>query len=492
MIDGDHDGERLLDRVRDTYAKFCILPSRDALHGVTLWTVATHLVAEFHFAPRLVVRSAEKRSGKTRLLEVAAELVPDKPLRIANATLAYVFRALADDPPPTVLFDEADTVFGTKKVAENNEELRALLNAGFQRGTPIGRTVGPQHTPTKFDTFAFVALAGIGRMPDTIEDRGVVVQMRRRKPSERVSPYRVRRDGPDLNAIRDWIAEWAEQIRGKIHYYEPGNLGVEDRAADVWEPLIAVADMAGGHWPATSRDAATALVAQAAEDDAIDSTNVRLLSDIRDVFAGLPGVTFLKSDALCHKLHELTDSPWKQYDLNPSKLGHRLREYQIKTGRNAAGNERGYRIDDMRDAFERYLPRPEQDNVTPLPADKASEGVRSRQNGLGQRERSDAFVASDTFKASDVFKASEEKPRSNDFLTPLMPSDAFTAHSATPSPAAMPQTRHLTPVAGTPTRSRSKPPLCPRCQRAPARSDTGLCDFCASKQLANRGGSTTE
>ena len=233
----DHDGERLFDRVFDAYVKFCILPSPHALVAVVLWTIATHLAAEFHFAPRLVVRSAEKRSGKTRLLEVAAELVPEKPIRMANATLAYVFRKLASKPPPTILFDEADTVFGSKKVAEQNEELRALFNAGFQRGTPIGRTVGPQHVPTEFSTFAFAALAGIGRMPDTIEDRAVVVQMRRRKRSEKVSPYRARRDAPDLQNIRNWIAEWAEQVRAEIRYHEPANLGVEDRAADVWEPL---------------------------------------------------------------------------------------------------------------------------------------------------------------------------------------------------------------------------------------------------------------
>ena len=140
---------------------------------------------------------------------------------MANATLAYVFRAMADDPPPTILFDEADTVFGTKKVAEQHEDLRALFNAGFQRGTPIGRTVGPQHVPTEFEVFAFAALAGIGRMPDTIEDRGVVIAMRRRKQSERVSPYRARRDSPPLHDLRDRLALWADQIRAKIRDHEP-------------------------------------------------------------------------------------------------------------------------------------------------------------------------------------------------------------------------------------------------------------------------------
>lgn len=455
----NHDGEQVLNRVRDAYTKYTIFPSVHALVAVVLWTVAAHLVSEFHFAPRLVVRSAEKRSGKTRLLEIAAELVPEKPIRIANATLAYVFRALASDPPPTVLFDEADTVFGTKKVAENNEELRALLNAGFQRGTPIGRTVGPQHLPTEFDTFAFAALAGIGRMPDTIEDRAVVVQMRRRKRSESVSPYRARRDSPDLHDIREWVAEWAEQVRSTIRYHEPAELGVEDRAADVWESLIAVADMAGGHWPKTARRAARALVAQAVEDDAADSPNVGLLLDIRDVFNDLPGVTFLKSDALCIKLHEIADSPWKQFDLNPSKLGRRLREYQIKTGHNAAGNERGYRLEDFQDGFERYLPPPKLKVADGTSGAKPSEAVRSRQYGPEQGERSDTLKPSDTFEVSEESKPSDEKSTSSGILTG---SDGFGRHT-------------------------DRKPLCEECCRAPARPNNRFCDFCALKTSKQKG-----
>jgi hypothetical protein len=199
------------------------------------------------------------------------------------------------------------------------------------------------------------------------------------------------------------------------------------------------------------------MVAQAAEDDA-DSTNVRLLSDVRDVFADMPGVTFLKSDALCTKLHEITDAPWRQYDLNPSKLGRRLREYQIKTGwRDSYKTERGYRLDDFIDAFERYLPSPETDDGDGFPAGKPSEGVRSCRNGSDLYEQSDGFKSSDALKVSDTVNPSEQNSRPNSMRTP---SDSFGHHS-------------------------SRKPVCPGCSRAPARSDTGLCDLCtarASKQ----------
>ncbi|WP_334023613.1 DUF3631 domain-containing protein [Nocardia terpenica] len=335
-----------------------------------------------------MVRSPEKRSGKSRLLEVVDPLVHE-PLRAVNATVAYIFRSLAADPPPTLLFDEADTVFGSKKVAEQNEDLRGLLNAGFQRGLPFGRTVGPNHRPVQFETFAMAALAGIGRMPDTIEDRAVVVVMRRRKPTEVVQPYRTRRDRPRLAALHERLRTWADSIREELTGYEPEHLGVEDRAADVWEPLIAVADQAGGDWPTRSRAAAVAMVAEAADAEGAESLNARLLDDIRTVFAD-EKVMFIKSAQLCERLCGLEESPWKGLELNPSKLGRRLREYGITTGfADYRKTERGYRLSTFTDAFDRYLPAP-----------KVSGGVHAARNDVELHQYPDTLENLDTFKAS--------------------------------------------------------------------------------------------
>ena len=139
-------GPELMRDLKATIARYCVLPTESALIAVTLYAAYTHLSDSFDYAPRMVVRSAMKRSGKSRLLEVLAELV-HQPLQTINATVPYIFRSLSDQDPPTLIFDEADTVFGTKAKAEANEDLRGLLNAGFRRGQTVGRTVGPMHTP---------------------------------------------------------------------------------------------------------------------------------------------------------------------------------------------------------------------------------------------------------------------------------------------------------------------------------------------------------
>ena len=343
----------VLDEVRQTIQKYCVLPSEDALVAVTLWTAATHLVDEFDHAPRLVVRSPEKRSGKSRLTVDVIGAMVSNPLLTVNASTPYIFRQLDGDVLPTLIIDEADTIFGTKIKAEQNEDLRGLLNAGFQRGLSFGRTVGPTHTPTDFPTFAMAALAGIKRLPDTIEDRAVVVPMQRRTAGESVAKYRNRRDGPLLAQVRDRLGDWAEQIREQIRDHIPEDLGVDDRPADVWEPLVAVADMAGGEWPEAARLAARRMTSEAAVEDQDDSDSLQLLRDIRSVLV----VDKIKSVDLCRLLRDLEESPWDEERLSPPTLGRKLSPFGLKTRQEPTGKRHRYfHREDFEKVFARYIP----------------------------------------------------------------------------------------------------------------------------------------
>ena len=211
------------------------------------------------------------------------------------------------------------TRYSGRKAAENNDDLRALINAGFERNAPAGRTVGPTHIPTDFNTFAMVALAGIGRMPDTIEDRAVVVMMmKRRTADEPVHPYRLRPDQPDVHKLRDRLAEWVDTVRDRAGAEYP-ELPIEDRAADLWEPLVSVAELAGGDWPELARAAAKVLTDTSADDDA-RSFNVLLLNDIEALFDDVAD-GFIKSADLCKRLRGLDESPWSDIELTPIEAG---------------------------------------------------------------------------------------------------------------------------------------------------------------------------
>jgi hypothetical protein len=163
------DGALILSQLRAALTRYVILPSAEAAVAVALWIAATHAQAAWQHAPRLVIRAPEKRCGKSRLLDIV-EGTCHAPLITVNASPAAVYRAIGTDTPPTLLVDEADTIFGGKN-AEANEDLRGLLNAGHQRNRPAIRWDAGTRSLERIPTFAMAALAGIGAMPDTIEDR---------------------------------------------------------------------------------------------------------------------------------------------------------------------------------------------------------------------------------------------------------------------------------------------------------------------------------
>ncbi|GAA5025330.1 DUF3631 domain-containing protein [Terrabacter aeriphilus] len=351
----DEDPAGLLLSVERCLRRYCVLPSEHAYVAVALWVATTHVLPAFDYAPRLVARSAEKRSGESRLVEVVAGLV-HSPLRTVNVSAPYIFRSLGVDHPPTILLDEADALFGTKVKAEQNEDLRGLLNAGHQRGLTYGRCEGPNRVPTDFPTFAMALVAGIGSMPDTIEDRAVVLAMRRRKDSEVVSSFRQKRDGPGLETLRDRLHDWGEEAVSQLEGAEPTMPpGVDDRAADTWEPLLAVADCVGGDWPDRARAAATHFVLATEDDDQAQSIGVQLLADIRRVFEKFDD-SEISSHRLVHALEDDDAAPWGDMNLNPSKLGRHLARYGIRTGHTRDKSKRVYRREDFEDAWERYLP----------------------------------------------------------------------------------------------------------------------------------------
>ncbi len=352
-------GSELLGELRARIAQFVILPSQEALDAVTLWVAATHLQPAWQHAPRLAVVGPAKRCGKSRLLDVLTETVHE-PMLTINTTPAAVFRSITDEPP-TLLVDEADTIFGTPKQAEKNEEMRGLLNAGHQRNRYVTRVVGNDHTPHKFATFAMAALAGIGDLPDTIMDRSVVVRMRRRAEGESVKPFRSRRDIPALHDLRDRIAAWARPLLDEAADLEPV-MPVEDRAADTWEPLVIVADLAAGPWPRRARAACARMVATEVEAEEDQPGGARILADIRRVFAAQREPDSLPTDELLHQLRQDAESPWAEWGrggLTARDLAAMLREFGIKPGnvRLADGTQRkGYTRNKFLDPWRRYCP----------------------------------------------------------------------------------------------------------------------------------------
>ncbi len=350
-------GESLLTDVYGFLGRFVAYPSEEAHIAHTLWVAHAHGMDAWETTPRLAFLSPEPASGKTRALEITELLVPNPVLAI-NVTPTYLFRKVGDDEgKPTILFDEIDTVFGPK--AKDNEEIRGLLNAGHRRGSYAGRCLvkGKTVETEEIPAFSAVALAGLGGLPDTILSRSVIVRMKRRAPGEYVEPYRVRDHSPEGEALRERLAQWVASQLSALRDARPVMPeGIEDRDADVWEPLLAIADAAGGDWPGRARVAAVALVADSKRDT--PSLGVRLLKDIRAVFGD--STESISTSELIEGLVAIDEAPWRDLrggPLNARGLSQRLSQYQIASRniRNDGTVLKGYRREDFYDAWARYL-----------------------------------------------------------------------------------------------------------------------------------------
>ncbi len=354
------DGADVLNAVQTFLSRFVAYPSQHALVAHVLWIIHAWLMDAWESTPRIAFLSPEPGSGKSRALEVTEPLVP-RPVHAVNTTPAYLFRKVSDEAgPPTILFDEIDTVFGPK--AKDNEDIRGMLNAGHRKGAIAGRCVmrGKVVETEELPAYCAVALAGLDDLPDTIMTRAVVVRMRRRAPGEHVEPWRLRVNGPEAGQLRDRIADWAgaltEQLAGDFWPELPEQ--VTDRDADVWEALIAVADLAGGDWPERARGAAVALVA--ASKGRAPSLGVLLLRDIRTVF-GHDAAHELTTEQLLAGLNRMEEAPWSTIrrgeSLDGRGLSQRLGKYGIGSKLHAGERGlRGYTRAQFVDAWSRYLP----------------------------------------------------------------------------------------------------------------------------------------
>ncbi|MCW5891601.1 MAG: DUF3631 domain-containing protein [bacterium] len=361
----------LLDAIDDLVAMYVVMGAAERT-AVALWVAHCFVLDAFDVSPYLNVRSAEKRSGKTRLLEVLGELVPRR-WHAIQPTEAVLFRKIERDTP-TLLLDEVDAIF-KGPASERTEGLRAVLNSGYRRGVTVDRCVGKDKDRlASFHTFCPKVLAGIGTLPDTVADRSIPIVLSRRKKGEAVARFRLRDVTPQGAAIHTALEAWAatavEPLRAMMgNVVMPEVLG--DRAAEVWEPLVAVAELAGGDWPSRARAAAVDLNGAAPD---VESTGVQLLAAVAAIFAArktdrLFSVELL--DGLIGREGEPWGSWWGQ-DVDRRnirgpgyKLSRLLKPYDIAPKSIRVGTEHGsgYERTQFSDAFARYLAE-RSDNVT--------------------------------------------------------------------------------------------------------------------------------
>jgi hypothetical protein len=350
-------GAELLDRIAAFIQRFVALSEAQRII-ITLWVVHTHLLSAIDCTAYLAITSAEKQSGKTRLLEVLETIVAN-PWLTGRVTAAVLIRKI-DAAQPTLLLDESDAAFGGER--EYAEALRGVLNTGYRRGGKASCCVGKgAETNFKdFSTFCAKAIAGIGKLPDTVADRSIPIRLKRAvREDSAIQRFRRRDIDAEASALHSHIESFALAIAPKVTEARP-QLPDEltDRQQDAAEGLLAIADLAGGLWPAIARHALVQLCGEAQQAD--ESVGQRLLYDIRQIFDE-KDIDRTSSSELASCLAAIETSPWGEWTngraISPAKVARLLRPFGI-TSHSIRVDDRtpkGYEREDFEDAWKRYL-----------------------------------------------------------------------------------------------------------------------------------------
>ena len=377
----EESGAELLDDVEDFVLTYCSFACIEEADAIALWVVHTHVVDVFSTTPRLLITAPTIECGKSRVLESIEPLVLAARLAI-SVSGAYMFRTIGVRPV-TLLLDEYEALW--KDDSDHGQDLRAIIDAGYRKGQTVGRVVGSggELIPVDFPVFCPVALAGVGWVPESVRTRSIPIHMRRRGPDDVVQPY----DRDDVLAaaapIQRRIRGWAKRNRDRLDRHPELPAGVEDRPAELWRPLVAVAQLAGGTWP----DVATAACLRLVTCPVVDEDPVtQLLADIEAVFDGTdtvddegrptgPRVDTLFSTGLVERLNAREDWPWSSLQngrradpgLTPAGLAKRLKDFGVKPKTVRIGNDtaKGYWRAHFTDAWTRFartspLSRPSQ------------------------------------------------------------------------------------------------------------------------------------
>jgi Protein of unknown function (DUF3631)/Bifunctional DNA primase/polymerase, N-terminal len=345
------DGSELLEALAIAFEDHVVM-SRAAATAAALWIVHTYAHAAAVHSPLLGVTGPTKRVGKTTVLRLIKQLVPT-PLPAANVTAATVFRAI-EAWHPTLIIDEADAFLHDKG------ELRSVLDSGHERQFAfVLRCVGDEHEPTLFSTWCPKAVAFIGRLHPTLEDRMIKLELRRKTAAEKVK--RLSTDDP-FETLRRQCLRWTKDNLAALKDARPQMpKELNDRACDNWRPLFAIAEVAGGGWLTEARAAARAL--SAVDDD--ETYAIVLLGDLRKLFEdeAADGGKNLSSMRIVEKLAAMDDRPWPEFKngkpITPHGVARLLKGFKIKPRSVRHDDDEissGYKPEQFADAWKRYLP----------------------------------------------------------------------------------------------------------------------------------------
>lgn len=314
---------------------------------VALWIMKTWCFDAFKTAPVLAITALTKGAGKTQLLMLLKYLCRN-PLMASDITQAALFRII-EKKCPTVLIDEADTFL--------DKNLRGVLNASFNEGGTVIRCAGIDNDPTEYNVFCDKAIAGIGDLPETVQDRSIVIMLKRKPVTEYKEKLR-KIDKSEVADLNNRLKEWSLSAVKCLSTANPAMPeGLGDRKQDCWEPLLAIAELIGDDVAQNTREASLMISGKSHD---VPSTFEELLHDIKSVFNS-KGIDRMSTHDLIEALCTNEEAPWCYFyngkTITPRQLAQMLKKFGVfsRDIRFGTTTRKGYMLEDLHDSFQNYL-----------------------------------------------------------------------------------------------------------------------------------------
>ncbi len=333
--------------------RFVVLPEAAYL-PVALWVLLTYCPNAFDCMPYLGIQSPVKRSGKTRLLEVL-ELLCRRPWIGTSVTAPTLFRMMKEQP--TLLLDEVEVLKRAR--SESALAVTSVLNAGHRKGATVPRCEGagvvfyPVYCPKAFAT--------IHELPDTLQDRSIIIKMERKQSGLGVERFLLSTAHLQASLIANSIAQWVKENEAAVRLtYEslPDIPFLSDRDADLWRPLFALCELLAPERIDELRWCARRLSSCKAGTE--EALGVTLLESIRSVWTN--GESAIATADLLERIAKLKQ--WHSVQMTPRMLGQWLRPFEVSPRQVRLGETtcKGYARESFRTAWARFLGTEETDD----------------------------------------------------------------------------------------------------------------------------------
>ena len=355
----------LIEDIQKYIKRFSTFPAIDYSLPLALWAIGTQVYPHFDSYPYLVVTSATKRSGKTRLAEILS-FISSNPVSSGAMTPASMFKTMADERP-TIFIDEAESL--SSEAASN---MRVVLNMGYRKGQTVRRVVGQE--VREYEVYCPKCFILIGDVYDTLKDRSIIIRMRRGEAAERFVFEPVKAEGA---VLREKIHQWIEENESALINSFTTFKGIEfltDRDEEIWTPLFVLCQMIAPErikeLQQLAVDIATEKTQESRRYSELENQEEKAADDeyaqrlLRDVASIIDGKKYLPTSEILERLRAIPTAPWRVYkgegitmhslSTMLSRFGVAPSNVQIGRGRANRKVVKGYRALDVQVALKNH------------------------------------------------------------------------------------------------------------------------------------------